>query len=138
MSNLRAVEMEWTGTGLQFTARGTDPESPSVLIDGDNDAGASPMQHLLMAAGACAAIDVVMILQKMRIGLTHTAVRLEGVRREENPKRYVSLKFVFEVSGEGIDQAKADRAAQLSVEKYCSVLHTLASDLSVSYDVVLV
>jgi len=137
MAGTRTVLLKWTGTGLLFRGSGVEPPAPEILIDGDNESGASPMQHLLMAAGTCAAIDVVLILQKMRVGLKKTDVRVEGVRRDEDPKRFVSVHFVFELSGEGLDRSKAERAVQLSVGKYCSVLHTLASDLDVSTEIVL-
>ena len=138
MSTTRSVALQWTGSGLQFRATGTEPPAPTqVLIDGDNEEGASPMQHLLMAAGACSAVDVVVILQKMRIGLTRVDVSVTGERAADDPKRFVSIRFGFNIAGDGLDHAKAERAVKLSVEKYCSVLHTLAADLEVSYDIVL-
>lgn len=137
MNDKRSVTLRWTGSGLQFRGAGAQPHSPEVVIDGDNEAGASPMQHLLLAAGSCAAIDVVLILQKMRVGLKKTEVRVEGVRRAEDPKRFVSVHFVFALGGHGLDMTKAERAVGLSVDKYCSVLHTLAADLDVSTEIVL-
>jgi putative redox protein len=137
MGGVRSVSLEWTGTGMQFRTRGDQPASPEIMMDGDNEIGASPMQHLLMAAGVCAAVDVVMILQKMRVDLKQTAVKVTGERRDEVPKRFMAIRFVFELAGEGLDRVKAERAVALSIQKYCSVLHTLAADLDVSCDVVL-
>lgn len=138
MSNVREVTLEWTGDGVHFRGRGTRPPSPAVDIDGDGESGPSPTQQLLLAAGACSAIDVVMILQKMRVGLEDVQVRVTGTRREEHPRRFVSLHLEFRVAGEGADETKAKRAVELSVEKYCSVIHTLAEDVTVTYDVVVV
>ena len=137
MSDKRSVTLQWTGSGIKFRGSGEEPLSPEVLIDGDNETGASPMQYLLFAAGACAAADVVLILQKMRVELKKTEVRVEGVRREEDPKRFVSVHLAFALAGEGLDQSKAERAVSLSVDQYCSVLHTLAADLDVSTEIVL-
>ena len=39
--------------------------------------------------------------------------------------------------GEGADEARARRAIDLSLEKYCSVVATLAPDVSITYDVAL-
>jgi uncharacterized OsmC-like protein len=41
------------------------------------------------------------------------------------------------VSGEGADEAKARRAIDLSIEKYCSVLASFAPDIPVTYDLVI-
>jgi uncharacterized OsmC-like protein len=39
------------------------------------------------------------------------------------------------VEGDGLDEAKMRRAVDLSLEKYCSVMASLAPDIRVTYDV---
>ena len=138
LGNQRAVRLEWTGEGVRFTGFGTEPQSPSVVIDGDAEAGPSPMLTLLLAAASCSASDVVVILQKMRVNLATLTVDLRGTRRTEEPRRYMSIQFHFRMGGEGLDRAKAERAVSLSLEKYCSVVHTLAPDVEVGFDLDLV
>ena len=75
-----------------------------------------------------------MIFEKMRIDLTELAIDAKGVRREEEPRRYVSIHFTFRIRGKDVDEAKARRAVELSLEKYCSVVASLAPDLAVTYD----
>lgn len=117
--------------GLRFS--GGSPDVPSVIIDGDNIAGPGPMLTLLLAAAACSGSDVVVILQKMRVQLRELRIEAAGTRREEEPRRYVALHLDYRVAGEGLDQAKARRAIDLSLEKYCSVVHSLAPDLAITY-----
>ncbi|MDF3053584.1 MAG: hypothetical protein K0S19_1689, partial [Geminicoccaceae bacterium] len=54
---------------------------------------------------------------------------------EQEPRRYTAIHFDYRVSGEGLDQTKAERAVSLSVEKYCSVIHSLAPDIAITYAV---
>src|SRR5438128_1045120 len=61
----------------------------------------------------------------------------EAARREERPRRYTALHFGFTISGVGVDETKARRAIDLSLEKYCSVVASLAPDIHVTYDVAL-
>ncbi len=131
----RAVRLDWAGTGLKFRGGGTHPDTPSIEIDGTNGSAPGPMLTLLLAAAGCTSADVVLLLEKMRIQLTSLSVEAEGVRRDEDPRRYDAIHFRYRISGEGLDDAKAERAVSLSVEKYCSVMHTLAPDLAISYDV---
>ena len=131
----RSVRLDWTGNGLRFRGAGTGPTTPAIEIDGDGEAGPSPMLTLLLAAAGCSAADVVVILEKMRVGLTHLAIEVEGVRRETDPRRYDALHIRYLMQGEALDAAKAERAVDLSIEKYCSVLHSLAPDIAISYDV---
>lgn len=136
-TNLREVRLEWLGEGLRFRALGTEPATPAIEIDGDGQNGPSPMIALLLAAGGCTGADVVSILQKMRVRLAQVTIEVGGRRREEHPRRYESLHLRYTVSGEGLDAEKAARAVALSLEKYCSVLHSLAPDLKVTHEVVL-
>jgi putative redox protein len=103
-------------------------------VDSDNAEAPGPMLTLLLAAAACSGTDVVTILDKMRVGLTSLRIGMVGVRREEVPKRYLSIHFTFELRGTGLDESKARRAIELSLQKYCSVVHSLAPDIAVEYD----
>jgi putative redox protein len=91
------------------------------------------MLALLMAAAACTGSDVVLVLQKMREKLKELRIDVAGVRREQEPRRYLSIHLDYWVSGEGLDPAKVRRAIDLSLEKYCSVIHSLAPDIAITY-----
>ena len=112
--------------------RGGEAGGPVTTIDGDNAAGPGPMLTLLLAAAACTASDVVVILEKMRIRLTDFRIEASGVRREEEPRRYTAIHLEYHLAGEGLDEPKARRAIDLSIEKYCSVLHSLAPDIRIT------
>ena len=113
------------------------PGRPAVLVDGDSAVAVSPVELLLVAAATCTATDVVSILEKQRVRLRSLEVGLRGTRRDEHPRRYTALHFVFSLSGDGADDVKARRAIDLSLEKYCSVVASLAPDIRVTYDVAL-
>jgi putative redox protein len=131
MAETKLAELRWEG-GLTFT--GGAPRGPEIRIDADNAEAPGPMLLLLLAAASCSASDVVMILQKMRVALAECRVEAAGLRRESDPKRYVSLHFIFHLRGTGLDESKARRAIDLSLAKYCSVVHSLAPDIVVTYD----
>jgi len=130
-SETKQVTVTWEGGG-RF--RGGEPGGPTSLVDSDNAEAPGPMLTLLLAAAACSGTDVVTILEKMRVGLTSLRIGMAGVRREEVPKRYLSIHFTFELRGTGLDESKARRAIELSLQKYCSVVHSLAPDIAVEYD----
>jgi putative redox protein len=117
--------------GLCFV--GGEAGGPTITVDGDNQKGPGPMLTLLLAAAACTGSDVVAILQKMRISLRGLRIEVSGTRREEEPRRYVAIHLDYDLRGEDLDPAKARRAIDLSLEKYCSVFHSLAPDVAVTY-----
>jgi putative redox protein len=128
------ITMAWQG-GLVF--RGGEPGGPETTIDGDNAAAPGPMLTLLLAAAACTGADVVAILQKMRVALAEVRIAAGGVRREEEPRRYTGIHLEYHLKGDGLDAAKARRAVDLSITKYCSVLSSLAPDIRVTHEVLL-
>jgi putative redox protein len=113
--------------------RGGEPDGPPITIDGDNAAGPGPMVTLLLAAASCTGSDVVLILQKMRVNFSELRIEVAGVRREKEPRRYLSIHFDYRIGGSGIDPAKVRHAIDLSLEKYCSVVHSLAPDIAITY-----
>ncbi len=110
----------------------TSPET------GGTNYGARPMQVLLMGLGGCSGIDVVSILKKQRQEVTSFSMHIEAERESgKEPALWKSAKIVFTLSG-NIDPDKAKRAAQLSMDKYCSVAETLRrGGTDITWDVVL-
>ncbi len=130
----KRIALTWE-SGLVF--RGGAPGGPEVVIDGDNAAGPGPMLSLLLAAAACTGSDVVVILEKMRVLLRQVRIEVSGVRREQEPRRYTSIHFDFHLAGDGLDEPRARRAIDLSLDKYCSVVASLAPDISITYGLAL-
>lgn len=125
------VSVRWRNQ-LVFEGNGTG--QPPIVVDGDTRVATSPVQLLLLAGASCTGTDVVEILEKMRIGLRTLEIEVEGTRREEHPRRFTAIHFRFRVGGDGVNEAKMRRAVDLSLEKYCSVMASIAPDIRVTYD----
>lgn len=119
------IGIEWDGgTGYQVKT----PSGAGMALDSDAVAGPSPMQALLGALAGCMAIDIVLILQRMRAAPERLGGRVAGARRDEHPRRFRRITLEFVASGDAVTQDRLDRAVRLSFEKYCSVLHSLNRD----------
>lgn len=132
--NIRTAEVEWQG-GMRF--HGGAPGGPTILIDADAQEGPGPMVSLLIAGAGCSGSDVVSILEKMQVKLRKFTTTVKGVRADDHPRRYRSIHFTITLAGDGLDEAKARRAIDLSITKYCSVLQSLNPDIPISYDLAL-
>ncbi len=116
----------------------TNAHGNSILLDNTSEPGArgvSPMESVLMAVAGCSGIDVVSILKKQRQEITGFKAEVEGERipvDEAKPFKSIKVKFLLEGN---IDPKKAQKAAQLSFEKYCSVSKTLEPNVEIRYDV---
>jgi putative redox protein len=94
------------------------------------------MQTILAALIGCSAVDVVSILKKQKQTLVNLSVEIDGQREEgKEPSLWKTIDVVFKLSGE-IDTAKAIRAVDLSIKKYCSVAETLrAAGAEIKYKI---
>jgi putative redox protein len=102
-----------------------------------NPQGASPMELLLMGVAGCSSIDIVMILKKQKIELEDLQVEVEGFRQDGAvPNVFTAIKMDIYLKGD-LPPEKAKRAADLSIEKYCSVAKMLEKTAEISYDVYL-
>ena len=97
-----------------------------------------PMVSLLMACGACSGIDIVMILEKQRQTFDSLTIKVLGEReKDKTPAVWENIKIEYYIDGD-LDETKAERAAELSIEKYCSVLETLRrAGATVEYAVII-
>lgn len=130
----KRVTLTWR-RGLVF--EGGEPGGATTTIDGDNADAPGPMLTLLLAAAACSGSDVVVILEKMRVRLTRCRIEASGERRETEPRRYTAMHLEYHLQGDGLDEAKARRAIELSITKYCSVIHSLAPDIRITHGLTL-
>ncbi|MFQ6046397.1 MAG: OsmC family protein [Gemmatimonadales bacterium] len=120
---------------MVFEGGGTKEGAPTVTIDGDGRRGPSPMLTLLLALAGCSGSDIVHVMGKMRVDLRRLTIDVEGTRRDEEPRRYTAIRLRYRLEGDGLDEPKAERAVRLSLEKYCSVAHSLAPDIEIHYEI---
>ena len=93
--------------------------------NGGWDFGVRPMQMLLMGLGGCSGIDVISILKKQRQDVKDYKMIVKGERETgKEPSLWKDIEVEFHIYGE-VDRDKAERAVELSMNKYCSVAATL-------------
>ena len=90
---------------------GITPSGHSLTLDTNHERlnGPSPVELLLVALGACTAVDVAGILTKKRQHVTNYIVEVEGERRDEHPRKFMSMKVRHILTGTGITNLEAWR-----------------------------
>lgn len=130
------ARVKWV-EGMAFMAESASGHA--LIMDGAPDIGGRnlgprPMELVLMGAGGCTSIDVVMILQKSRQDVTDCQVELTAERAEDHPKVFTKIHFHFIVKGRKLKPEVVERAINLSAEKYCSATIMLAKTAAVTHD----
>ena len=126
------IEVDWIG-GSAFEAYRAG--GPRLRIDGDATSAPSPFDALLAAIATCAATDVVSILAKQRTPVTALHVAVEAQRVAATPRRLAAAVLHFAICAPGTTRAKAQRAVELSVTRYCSVRSSLLAQVPVTWTV---
>ena len=105
------------------------PEGRTAAVDADSKTAPGPVETLLNAVATCSGVDVLDVLTKRRTPAERMVVNVTATRRTEAPRRVQRLELEFRIDGLGIEVEHAERAIQLSFEKYCSVAASLAPDI---------
>lgn len=104
----------------------------SIVVDGDKEAGNSPMELVLIGLCACTGYDVVSILTKKREPFTSVEVRSEAERAAGPPAVYIDIHLIYRIGGKVSHKAVED-AVRLSKDKYCSVSAMLEKTAKISF-----
>ena len=123
------IELNRLNDAVHYESRGMT--NVKVYIDGSPEIGgrASGVRAsvlVLMALGSCSSLDLLQILKKQRQDVKDIAISVEGERTDKIPAVFTKIHMNFELIG-SVDQAKAEKAAELAVKKYCSVHDMLAA-----------
>ncbi|MBL7917908.1 MAG: OsmC family protein [Bacteroidia bacterium] len=116
----------------------TNEDGNEVHMDSSPDIGGEgkgirPMQMLLAAVGGCSSIDVILILKKQKQEIENFEVEVEGDKvKVEDHSVFKNIVLHFKIDG-NVDRDKAERAIQLSMEKYCSVSKILQPTANITH-----
>jgi putative redox protein len=127
--------VKWIG-GKQFV--GIDSTCHSVVLSTpDEGIGIKPSELLLIAVASCSAVDVVEILTKKRMPLTHLEISSSGEQDQDAPWTFRKIHLHFRLAGKNLTEKAAEQAIQLSEEKYCSVAATVraTAEISTSFEI---
>jgi putative redox protein len=107
------------------------PDAGKVVLDGDRVKGMSPKAALLAGLAACSGIDIVEILQKMRVAFSDFSIQTDADQTEESPKVFKEISVVYTIKVADADKEKVKKAVDLSMEKYCGVAAMLRKNSAI-------
>lgn len=100
---------------------------------GGKDNCLRPFELLLLGLGGCASIDVVSILKKARQDVNDCEALLSAERFDGTPSYFTKINCHFVITGSNLSDKQAQRAVDLSFEKYCSVAFMLREKAEITW-----
>lgn len=117
------ITTNWKGNML------FDSDNPSghhVMMDTDVEGqereGLSPKALMLSSLAGCSGLDVVSVLEKMKVEVDDYKMVVEGQLTDEHPKTYHTVTIDYHFTGKDLNESKIKKAVDLSAEKYCGVM----------------
>lgn len=104
-------------------------------LEGDSEKIASPKALMLSSLAVCSGIDVVSILEKMKVELKDFKINTVGSLTQEHPKYYNKVSMEYHFYGDQLDKEKINKAVNLSVTKYCGVMEMFRSFAEITTEI---
>jgi putative redox protein len=108
-----------------------------IEVDGDKKKGHGPKALLLSGLAGCSGIDVVDILEKMRVEFSDFSMETAAEQTEDNPKVFTGVEITYRIKTDPSNADKVKKAIELSLEKYCGVAAMLRKNSPVNYQLVI-
>jgi putative redox protein len=125
------ISLERTDNNFGMKARAGNHE---ILLDSQEEGGASPMQLMLISLAGCSTIDLIHILRKGRYEITSYASEVIATRREEMPRIFNAITLLITLETDAPDEV-LNRAIALTKTKYCSAFAILEASCPVEVSV---
>lgn len=134
--NTMQVELVRVDDAFHFEALGKSGVAQHIdgAVDiGGHNAGARPMEMLLMGLAGCSAIDVILILQKQKQVIEDFRLKVDGLREKDAiPAPFKKIHITYLLKGQ-LNADKVKRAIDLSMDKYCSATAQFRPSADITY-----
>lgn len=124
-------------TTIWKSGQAFDSFQGTAKIEIDSRNGVGPKALLLSGLAGCSGIDVVEILEKMRVPFAHLQIEAAAEQTEEPPRVFKEIHLHFMVKTGEENRDKVIKAIDLSLEKYCGVAAMLRKNSSIDYTLTL-
>ena len=112
--------------------RGADVDN---ILGFPENLGPRPKALLLSGLIGCTGIDVMMILNKMRVRPDDVIISVEADQTDTEPKVYKTIHLIYTFKGKDLPVEKLQRAVSLSQEKYCGVSAMREKAAPITYEI---
>jgi putative redox protein len=136
MANTNHISTKWLG---EMAFESDNPSGISLRIDAGPESGGDgngyrPKALMLSSLAGCSGLDVASLIKKMKLEVEDFHIEITAHLTEEYPQYYDKVIIEYHFHGDGLNEAKLQRAVNLSIDKYCGVTEMFRkfSDLEIT------
>ncbi|HVF98020.1 MAG TPA: OsmC family protein [Flavisolibacter sp.] len=124
-------------TTIWKTSHAFDSYKETSKIEIDAKSGFNPKALLLSGLAGCTGVDIVDILEKMRVLFADLVIEAEAEQTEDHPKVFKTIHLTYRIKTEEENRDKVKKAIELSLDKYCGVAAMLKKNSAIVYELVI-
>lgn len=122
-------------TTVWKTGHAFDSFKDHSKIEIDAKGGFNPKALLLSGLAACSGIDVVDMLEKMRVPFADLKIEVQTEQTDEHPRVFKDIHVNYIVTTAEENRDKLKKAIDLSLDKYCGVAAMLKKNSKIDYTI---
>ena len=109
----------------------------TTVKGGGADTGFNPKALLLSSLAGCTGMDVVSILNKMRIKFSNFEIEVEAEQTDDEPRVFKDFNIIYRLKTDPAHKDKVKKAVDLSMDKYCGVSAMLQKHAPIYYKIII-
>jgi putative redox protein len=103
------------------TPSGHDIHMDAKESSGGDGSAPTPMETVLAALMGCTSMDIVAILNKMKVEDYKYWISANYEYAQEHPRVFTKIELIYHFAGKDLPKDKIEKAVSLSQDRYCSV-----------------
>ncbi|WP_165917145.1 OsmC family protein [Flaviaesturariibacter aridisoli] len=107
------------------------PNGAKIAINAT--AGFSPKALLLSGLAGCTGVDIVDILEKMRVPFAALEIEVNAEQTDMHPRVFTGIDIIYTLRTDEENRDKVVKAIELSLDKYCGVAAMLRKNSPIRY-----
>ena len=112
----------------------------TITIDADpefggTDDGPKPKPLLLLSLSGCTGMDVVSLMNKMRVEYADFKVTVDAELTDEHPKYYHKIHLTYSLKTKPEYHEKIKKSVSLSQERYCGISYMLSKSSELTHEI---
>lgn len=131
-----AIRTDWLGK-MKFSA-GIGVHhllTDAPVAHGGDDSAPNPKSLMMASLAGCTGVDVVTILNKMRVPFDTFAIEVEAELTDSEPALFSKMHLIYCFTGHNLPLEKLTRAVELSQEKYCGVSMMYRKIMEITWEI---
>jgi putative redox protein len=134
------MKQSMSGKWLNKMAFEADVNGHKLIMDavpevGGENRGPRPKELMLASLLGCTGMDVISILEKMRVEVADFNIDIEADVTEEHPKHYEAIHIIYSFKGKDLPLDKLEKAIELSQDRYCGVSVVYKKAMKITYEI---